>query len=467
MQVAQAVPAGASRPPTGELGALVRLAAPVVVVQLGLMLMGVVDTLMLGRLSPAALAAGALGHVYSITFLIAGQGLLMALDPLVAQAWGAGDRDAVGRHLSHGVALALLITVPVTALMLHPAPALSALGQQAAIVPEATRYIRGVALGNAAFFLFVVLRQTLQAMSSVRPAVVAVAVGNLVNVAANYALIHGRLGLPRLEVLGAALATSLSRWVLVLALAWAARPVLAEHWRGLRGRELHPARHLPMVRLGAPIALHVSLELLVFVTSGLLIGTLGVAELAAHQVALNLASLSFMVPMGIAGAAATRVGNAIGAGDMPGARRAAATAVGLGVGAMACFALVFGLASDLLAGLYTTDPGVRALAASLIAIAAVFQVFDGTQVVSIGILRGAGDTRTPALVNLFGYWVVGLPLGAWLGLRLGMGPSGLWWGLTAGLAACALLLVARVRRRFRGRIGKLEMAGERRDQQAG
>lgn len=439
-----------------ELAAVARLAAPVVVVQLGLMLMGVADTVMLGRISPAALAAAALGNVYSFSLLVGAQGLLMALDPLVAQAYGASDRAGVGRHLARACALSLLLSVPLGILMWDARPVLGALHQQPELFADANGYIRAVSLGNPALLLFVVLRQTLQAMSRVRPAVVAVVIGNLVNLLCNWALIFGHLGLPRLEVVGAAWATAISRWSLLLVIWLAARRALAPYWTGLDGEAFRLRSQAQLLRLGLPIAAHMLLEMLVFVTTGLVIGAIGVREFAAHQIALNLASLSFMVPLGIGAAASTRVGNAVGAGDSDAARRAAATSLVLGVGVMAGFALLFGFGGHLLAAFYTRDPAVRALAASLLAVAAAFQVFDGTQVVSLGVLRGAADTRVPAAFALLGFWLLGLPVGLGLALGAGMGPRGLWWGLTSGLAIVAVLLVLRVRRRFRGRVERVE-----------
>jgi MATE family multidrug resistance protein len=431
-----------------ELEALVRLAAPVVVVQLGMMAMGAVDTMMLGRFSAAGLAAGALGHIYSMSFLIAAQGILMALDPLVSQAHGAGDPARVAAVFQRGVVQALLLCLPLSAVMLDAEPLLALLGQPTEIRAPAADYVRLVALGNPAMLLFVVVRQSLQAMAIVRPAVFAIVAANLVNVAVNWVLIFGNLGAPELGVAGAAVATALSRWTLLLVLLAAARPQLRAVWRGFDRAAGDVAAHRRMLAIGLPIGAQVALEMWVFVAVGLLAGRLGVRELGGHQIALNLASLSFMVPLGIGGAAAALVGQAIGRQDPEGARRAARAALLVGVGVMAGSGLLFALARHPLARAFTGDPELAALGASLIGVAAVFQIFDGLQVVSLGVLRGAADTKLPAVINLLGYWGVGLPLGAWLGLGLGWGAPGLWWGLTAGLAVVGTLLFFRVRRRF-------------------
>ena len=308
--------------------------------------------------------------------------------------------------------------------------------------------------GIAAFLFYTVLRQTLQAMSQTRQALIAILVGNVANVAANYSLIFGHWGAPELGVLGSGLATSISRWVMLVILAVAGWPVLSRYFRDLRRAILHPATYLPLVRLGIPVGLQVSLEMWLFTTVALLMGNLGARELAAHQIALNLAALSFMVPLGIAGAAATRVGNAIGRGDAEGTRRSAAVCLGLGAGVMTVSALAFALLPRPLARLFTPEMAVVELAAVLLPIAALFQVFDGLQVVAAGILRGAADTRVPALIAFIGYWLLGLPVAWLLGVHLGFGPTGLWWGLTLGLAAAAILFLLRIRVTLRDEVAR-------------
>jgi MATE family multidrug resistance protein len=441
-----------------EIGAVVRLALPVVAVQLGLMLMGVVDTMMLGRVSAEALAAGALGNLVSFSLLVGAVGILMAVDPLVAQAHGAADREAIAAHLERGLVLALALSIPLSILLWNIRALFSRLGQPAVLVQGGTAFIRGIVPGVVPFLVFIVLRQTLQAMGIVRPAVVAMLVGNVVNFVGDYVLIFGHFGSPALGVAGSAYATSIGRWVMLGTLVLASRQALAPYFRGFTRHAFAWRAHGQHLKIGAPIGVHESLELWVFATVALLMGRLGVRELAGHQIALNLAALSYMVPLGVAAAASTRVGNAIGREDMPGARRAAAVCLLLGAGVMGLFGLLFALAPRFLAGLYSNDPGVLAMGAALLPIAAAFQVFDGVQVVGAGILRGAADTRFAAIVALVGYWVLGLPLGAFLAFRLGQGPRGLWWGLTLGLAIVAVFLCARIVRRFRGHIARVGVA---------
>lgn len=431
-----------------EAVAVVRLATPVVLVQVGMMLMGIVDAMMLGRHSELALAAGALGNSVSFGLISFPMGVLFALDPLVAQAYGARDGERVGKHLKRGLILATALSIPLSLAMWRMEDALRFVGQRPEIVADAAAYIRTLIAGNLPFLLYVVLRQSLQAMSRVRPAAIAIVVANLVNVAANYTLIFGHFGFPALGVAGSAYATALSRWVMLLVLAAAALPLLWPYLRGSWQQAARPRVYWQMLKLGLPIGVQVSLEMWLFMTVALMMGSLGARELAAHQIALSLSALSFMVPLGIGGAAATRVGNAIGRQDTVGARRSAAVCLTLGGAVMTISALAFWLAPEALSRLFTDEIGVIGVAVVLLPIAAAFQVFDGLQVVAVGVLRGAADTRFPAAIALVGFWFVGLPLAAFMAYRMEMGPSGLWWGLTFALASVAMLLLARLRSRF-------------------
>lgn len=436
-----------SRPQADDFRRLAELAMPVVFVQVGLMAMGVVDTMIVGRVSPTALAGVAVGTVYVISLGSFGMGVLMALDPVVSQAVGAGDQPAIARALQRGLVLALALGVLAAVMFLPVGPVLRALGQSEELVAVAVPFVLVQIPGMLAFYLAVALRQTLQAMGRMRPIVVAVVVTNVLNGVLAWALVFGELGLPRLGPVGAGLASTIARWVmagLLLALAWSAlRSHLA--WRP---ESLARAPLVRMVRLGLPIGLQYELEFGVFAAVALVMGHLGPVPGSAHQIAINIASLTFMVPLGVSSAAAVLVGRAVGAGDEDGARRAGVAALVVGAGFMALSAIMLSTLPGPLARAYTPDPAVVALAATLIPIAGVFQVFDGLQVVSIGVLRGVGDTRTPLFVNLFGYWLFALPLALALAFRAGLGPPGLWWGLVAGLMAVALVLLARVRARL-------------------
>jgi MATE family multidrug resistance protein len=286
--------------------------------------------------------------------------------------------------------------------------------------------------------------------------VVTVLVANLSNAGLNWVFVYGHLGSPALGVEGSAIATAISRWImmlLLLALAWRdlaphLRPVHRDSWRWL------PLKN--MLAIGAPIGAQQALEAGAFGAIGLLMGVLGTIEMAAHQIAITLAALTFMVPLGVATAAAVRVGHAIGAGDDVRAAAAIRAAYLCGVGFMTITAVAFLSIPRALAGAFTSDANVVALAAVLIPIAGVFQVFDGGQAVGAGVLRGAGDTTAPLLVMLASYWLVGVPVSAYLGFATGLRARGLWWGFVVSLAAVALFLFLRIRRVFARGVQRLE-----------
>ena len=433
-----------ARPTAEESRALLRLALPVVLVQVGIMAMGVVDTIMVGHVSAKALAAVALGNLYFFGCAILGMGALMGLDPVVAQALGAGDHPAVARGVQRGLILALVLSIPTAIALLYGESTLRAFGQPPEVVPLAGAFARWTAPSVLPLYLFVVLRQSLQALRAMRPIIICIIAGNIVNGFLNWVLIYGHLGAPALGVTGSAISTTIGRWALPFMLLGLAGHELRPALRPLRRDALAPAPLARMLRLGLPIGIQTALEFTAFGAVGLMMGRFGTIPVAAHQVAINLASLTFMVPLGMGQAAAVLVGHAIGAADPRGARRAARAAIVYGVGFMAFTSLVFLLIPEQLVKLYTTDVATIALAAVLLPVAGVFQLFDGTQAVTAGILRGAGDTKVPMFINLGGFWLCGIPLSLLLGFRTALGPVGLWWGLVAALAVVALILTLRV-----------------------
>jgi len=289
-----------------------------------------------------------------------------------------------------------------------------------------------------------VLRSYLQGRSIVAPAMWVTLIANVFNALLNWVLIFGELGAPALGLRGAGIATGVTRSLMLVALAWWIWRAGLQRgaWTPWSRAALAPAGLLEIARFGAPVGVQLGLEMWAFQIATLFAGWLGEASLAAHTIVINLASLSFMVPLGVAMAAVTRVGNLIGAGDRAGAQRAAWVALGVGAGVMTVSAIVFVALRDELPGVYNSDPLVLALAAALLPIAGAFQIFDGIQVVGGGILRGMGRTRPAAVFNLVAYFVLGLPVAYWLAFERGMGVAGIWWGLTLGLMAVAVLLVA-------------------------
>jgi MATE family multidrug resistance protein len=438
-----------------DLRALISLAVPVVTVQLGFMTMGLIDTIMVGHLSSQALAAVALGNIYVVSTCSLGMGVLLSLDPLVAQAVGGRDQRAVSRAVYRGLIIAFLLSIP-TSLVLVPGEALlGLLGQPDSVVPISSGYARICIPSVTAFFFFVVLRQSLQAMERVWPIVVAMVGANLVNVLLNWLLVFGKLGLPRMGAIGSAWATTASRWFLLIALLTLAWKELIPILQRFEQAAVQLQPMLRMIRLGMPIGFHMLLEYLAFAVIGLLMGWLGTIDMAAHQVALNLAAFTYMVPLGVSAAAAVRVGHAVGAGDQSGMQRAAFASLLCGAAFMVSAALVFLGLPQQLAAQFTNIAEVCALAATLIPIAGFFQVFDGLQVVAAGVLRGLGDTRAPLVVGLIGFWLVGLPTSLGLGFGLEWGARGLWWGFVAGLGAVAAFLLLRVGVLLRRRITRV------------
>ena len=445
-------------PSREELAAMTRLAMPIVLAQVGLMSMGVVDTVMVGRVSAAALAAVALGNLYFYTVSTAAAGTLLVLDPIISQAAGARDAQRISLGVQRGLVLAVLLAAPIAVLLWPVRFVLALFRQPPVLIDLAESYVRISIVGLLPFLGFVVLRQTLQAMHRVRALVLVVVTGNLVNAGLNWVLVYGHLGARPMGVSGSAWATSVSRWAMTLLL-------FAGGWRVLRGavlpwrREaLEGAPLARMFRLGWTIGLQQVLEFGVFAAIGLLMGVLGTPEMAAHEIALTLASLTFMVPLGFGAAAAVRVGRAVGEGDRAAARERARTALVCGVGFMACTAAVMLVFPGVIAAAYTNQPLVASIAASLIPIAGMFQLFDGIQAVSAGVLRGLGDTRAPFVVNLAGFWLCGFPVSVVLAFHTPLRALGLWWGLAAGLAVVAALLVLRVRSRLRGALVQVEHA---------
>lgn len=447
-------------PTREDLRAMSRLAVPVVAVQVGMMLLGVVDTMIVGRLSANALAAVAIGHLYFWAVSIFGWGVLFALDPIIAQAVGARDAEGVARGLQRGLMIALVLGTLLSVPLIPAVPVLHLLRQPPELIPDAARYVWLSIPGLIPFMVFLALRQTLQAMGLVRPLVIVLALANLLNAVLDWVLVFGRFGFPALGVAGSAIASTIVRVLIPAAIVAIAWPTLRSSLRPWRRETWTLVPLLRTMRLGVPLGLQSTIEYLAFAIVAIMMGWLGTTEIGAHQIAINLAALTFMVPLGVAAAGAVLVGQAIGAGDESGARRAAAAALLLGVGFMGITAIIFLSVPAQLARAYSNVEPVVALSATLIPIAGLFQVFDGTQAVAAGVLRGAGDTHVPMVINLLGYGLVGIPVSSLLAFRAGLGARGLWWGFVAGLAAVAVFLMARVIVRFGRRLHRLVIEHE-------
>lgn len=428
-----------------ELRAMTALAVPVVLSELGWMLQGIVDTIMVGRLGPAAIGAVAVGNaVYYVPSLF-GIGLLLGLDTLVSHAYGRKDHDACHHWLAQGVYLACIVSPPLMILL----AAASLLFGHVGITPEvalpAGNYLRVLIWGTLPLLLYGAARRYLQGVGQVRVVTVTFVIANLLNWFGNWVLIYGKLGAPAMGVRGSALSTVIARISMAAALIGFAWRYERSRGHPLFARWARPSliKIRQMVRLGAPAAGQIVLEVGAWNLATFSAGFLTPVELATHTIALSYASLTYMVPLGVSAAAAVAVGHAVGAGDRAKARRAGWLALALGTGFMLLAGVVLFLAPRPLIAVYTTDPRVMAVGPSLLLIAAAFQVFDGIQTVSTGALRGLGETRTPMFANLFGYWVFGLPLGFVLCFVLHKGVFGLWIGLTVALIFIATWLLRR------------------------
>jgi MATE family multidrug resistance protein len=412
---------------------------PVALGELGWMAMTTVDTIMIGSAGPAAIGAIGIGSSAFYSFAIFGMGLLLGLDTLVSQAYGADNRDDCHRSLTQGVYLAMSLTVPLMILFAAMPPLFGVLEIVEPVRTLACTFIRVLSLSTLPLLLYAAFRRYLQAMGHVRPVMFVLISANLINWFFNWLLIEGHWGFPALGVAGSALSTGVARVYMATALAvfiWWFERGLEPGFRNLLRAPNWP-RLRRLVQLGLPAATQILLEVGAFGAAAVLAGRLTPVALAAHQIAINCASLSFMVPLGISSAAAVAVGQAVGRREWGRARRNGFIAIGLGCSFMLCSALAFVLIPKLILGVYTQNPAVLFTGTGLLGIAALFQLFDGVQTIATGALRGLGETHGPMVVNLGGYWIFGLPIGYLLCFRVGLGISGLWWGLTAALVVIA------------------------------
>jgi MATE family multidrug resistance protein len=445
LQVSQTSSKGLAKEATG----LLRFAAPTILSQLGTMMLGVVDTIMVGHVNADAMAAAALGNSFVMGTLIVGHGIVLGVDPIATQAHGANDGERLARALQHAIFVGLLASLPIAFLWLFTEDVLGLFGQNPALAAEAHRYALAQLPGIPAYLVYAALQQYLRARGHLWPTFLVVVAGNGVNAFLNWVLIFGKLGAPELGIVGAALATGFTRIFLAVSLAIWIRVARfhAGAWVPWDRRSFDRAGLREIVRYGWPSALHLGLEFWAFALSTLLAGGLGTMELSGHSIVLNLASLAFMVPLGLSIAVTTRVGNLIGAGDSLGAQRAAHVALGLVALLMLAIALAFVVGRELLPTAYTDEGGVIACATAVLPIAAAFQLFDGLQVVGGGILRAMGRPRATAVFNFFGYYILGVPLGYALAYHTSEGLGGIWWGLCLGLAVVAVSLVLWIRAR--------------------
>ena len=435
---------------TTELRAMFTLAWPLVIAQLAQNALTTTDVIMIGWLGPTYLAAATLATTFLMPFLVAGMGIVGAVAPLVAQARGARDIKAVRRIVRQGAWAAILLAALLTPLIWQIKPIFLALGQNASATDMAEQFIHiGVWMLFPALLL-TVLRSMVSAFDDTRVILWITVAGVFFNAGMNYLLIFGNFGFPRLELRGAAISTvttNLLMFALMLAYVLRHRRFKRFHIL-LRFHKPDWLRFREIFRIGTPIGLTVLAEVGLFTAAALLMGRLGTDEVAAHAIALQCASMAFMVPLGIGAATTVRVGLAYGRSDPQGVHRAGWTAIAVGVGFMALSCLLFLTLAPVAVGLFLNanepaNANALALAATFLVVAGVFQLVDGAQVVSAHALRGLSDTTVPMILAIAGYWLIGLPIAYVLGFVVQWRGVGIWIGLAAGLAFVAVVLVAR------------------------
>ncbi len=432
-----------------ELRPTLALALPITAGSVSQILIGLTDSAMIGHVGRVPLAASAFaGSVFGFFFLV-GLGLLSPVSVLVARAHGAGRSEECARWLQHGLALALAVSVLTALVLAGLSTQLRRFGQPPEVVAAVNPFFVIIAVSLVPTMVFQALRQFSEAMG--RPwlpmSILFLSVG--LNAFFNWVFIFGHLGAPALGLTGSGCSTLLAR-TLGVGLLWTwlrrqsgfrpllprARSLAAVQWRHFR----------EMFQIGVPVAGQLLFEVGAFSTAAVLMGWLGTVPLAAHQIALSCASFTFMFPLGLAMAVSIRLSQAVGAGRREALRPIGFGALGLGVAIMGSFGLVFALGGGWISRGFTPDPEVAALAARLLLVAAVFQIFDGGQVVSAGALRGLTDVKVPTAITFLAYWLVALPAGYLLAFKAGLGARGVWAGLAAGLACAAVLLAARLAR---------------------
>jgi MATE family multidrug resistance protein len=428
-----------------ELRALLALAIPVALSEIGWMTMTVVDVVMVGKLGPAAIGAVGLGNAIYYAPSIFGIGLLLGLDTLVSRSWGAKNFDDCHRSLAQAMYIVLAFTPALMLFMVLARPLFTGKGVDPTVSLLARQYVGLLNWGTLPLLVYGGFRRYLQGVGRVRPVTFALISANLVNLAGNWIFIYGKFGMPALGVRGSACSTVVARIYMAGVLVFFAWQHERRRGHGLFAHWPGPdwSRIRSLLSLGVPAAFQVILEVAAFGAATIMAAHLDPVALATHEIALSCAAYTYMVPLGISAAGAVAVGHAIGAKNPARARRAGWMALALGVGFMVLTALLFLFLPRPIMEIYSRDARVLLLGSHILMIVAAFQVFDGAQAVTTGALRGLGETRFPMLMNFAGYWLIGLPLGAWLCFHMRWGLPGLWIGLTLSLVLIASLLVRR------------------------
>jgi multidrug resistance protein, MATE family len=434
-----------------ELRDTLVLAAPLVLGQLAAIGMNVIDAMLAGHFSAPTLAAVAVGTSVWSLVIVAAIGVMLALPPSVAQLLGAGEHARIGALFRQALWLAIVLGLALLVAVRHATPLLRAIGIDAAIITDTSRFLRAISWGAPALTGYFALRGLSEGLALTRPTMYFGLLGLVALAPIGYVFMYGGLGLPARGAEGSGIATAGVLWLQFIAFATyiALRRRYRPYAPFVRFDAPHPRAILELLRLGVPMGVAVFMEASLFVVTALLIGSLGADAVASHQVAINVASVAFMLPLGVAMATTVRVGLAVGRCDDAGVRYAGYIGIGVSLLTQTLSCLAMALLPRQIAALYTDDPPVIALAAQLLLLAAIFQFSDGIQVTANGALRGLKDTTVPMLITTFAYWGVGMPVGGWLAFHAGMGARGMWIGLAAGLSVAAVLLFARFASRVR------------------
>jgi len=422
-----------------------QLAYPVIIGQLGIIMMGVVDSLMVGKLGAAPLAAAALGNSLAFIILIIGIGVSLAVTPLVAIAVGANKFSDCGLYFRQSLLVNSILSILIALVIYFTADLIQYFDQPMEVQLQAKSYMKIIGLSSVPLMLFQSYKQFIEGLSVMRPAMIISVLANIINAFANWVLIFGNLGFPALELNGAGWATFASRAFMAVALMGfvMSNKFFNQYDVSFHYRSINWPIIKKILSLGLPSGMQYFFEVGAFSFAVIMVGWLGTQQLAAHQIAINLASISFMAVLGISVAGSIRVGNAVGMKDIAETRRAGFTASLLGASVMLISGIIFILFRNFLPTLYVNDQEVISYASSLLIIAALFQISDGTQAVGIGILRGLTDVKIPTAITFVAYWIVGLPVGYLLAFTYKMGVQGVWYGLLIGLTTSAILLTLR------------------------
>ncbi|MCH9008021.1 MATE family efflux transporter [candidate division KSB1 bacterium] len=405
------------------------------------MSMGFVDTVMAGNLSARDLAAVAIGNsLFSPLFLFV-MGVLMAINPIVAHLHGSGERQEIGRELWQGLWLSQVCAVPVFFIFRNMTPVMRLFDLQPEIIPIAQGYLNAFSFGLPAAFAYFSLRFFNEGLHITKPGMYFALIGLLFNIVGNYVFMYGHLGFRAMGAVGTGWATALVQWIMFACmLAFTLRKKSDREFNIFRGLHLpHWSIQKEILRVGVPNGVSIGIEVSLFAVVALIMGSLGIKTVAAHQVTINFAAMTFMIPLGLSFATTARVGFAMGRGDLQQARLLGFISLGLAVLIMSVTAFFMMTMPEKIVAIYTRDLEVKNIAVKLLFLAGIFQISDGLQVMGFGALRGLKDTRIPMFVNIFAYWVVGFSLGYYLGIVRGIGAEGLWIGLIAGLTVAAIL----------------------------